>query len=273
LERISIIVIEPVAGGGEAGPVVGAELARAEPLRLDLRLAAHQALGDLRLRHLEREDGDGLLLADGEVGGHAEPEPGLAHARAGGDDDQVPRLEAGGEPVEVTEPGWCAGDLGAGLVERGDALEAVLQQLLDVTELARHPGLGEIEDDLLRPVDELRSLAWPLPAEDRDLAARPYQPAECRHLPHDPRVVPGVRARGNERRELVDANASTRIVELAAFLELVDEGDRVDGLAPGVQRERGAVDLGVTLAVEVARIQCFADRPDRAGGEHHRAKD
>ena len=38
--------------------------------------------------------------------------------RAGGDDDQVPGLEAGGEPVEVAEAGWRPGDVGAGLVER-----------------------------------------------------------------------------------------------------------------------------------------------------------
>src|SRR5204863_9954335 len=188
----------------------------------------------------------------GEIRGHAEAKAGLPHARAGGDDDQVPGLEPGGEPVEVAEPRWRAGDLGAGLIQRRDAFEAVLQQLLDVTELARDPGLGQIEDDLLRPVDEVGCLTRPVPAEGRDLAARPYQPAECRHLSHDPGVVPGVRARRYARCELVDPDAATRILKLAALLELVDERDRVDGLAPGVQPEGSSVDLGVALAVEVA---------------------
>jgi hypothetical protein len=71
----------------------------------------------------------------------------------------------------------------------------------------------------------------------------------------------------------VDPHASACVLELPALLELVDEGDRVDRLAPRVQRQRCAVDLGVALAVEVPRVQRFADRPDRAGGEHHRAED
>ena len=71
----------------------------------------------------------------------------------------------------------------------------------------------------------------------------------------------------------MDADAAARVLELTALLELVDQRDRVDGLALRVQRQRGAVDDGVALAVEVARVQRFADRPDRAGGEHHRAED
>src|SRR4029077_2238499 len=50
----------------------------------------------------------------------------------------------------------------------------------------------------------------------------------------------------------------------------VDERDRVDGLAFGVERKGRSVDLRVALAVEIARVQDFADRPDGARGEHHR---
>jgi hypothetical protein len=82
-----------------------------------------------------------------------------------------------------------------------------------------------------------------------------------------------VRRGGNERGELMDADAATHILELASLFELVDERDRVDGLAARVQPERGAVHLRVALAVEVARVEDLADRPDRAGGEHHRPED
>ena len=98
-----------------------------------------------------------------------------------------------------------------------------------------------------------------------DLAARPNQTAERRHLAHDAGVVPGIGARRDERGQLVDADAAARVLELAALFELVDEGDRVDGLALGVEGQSRAVDLGVALAVEVARVEHFADRPDRAG--------
>ena len=137
----------------------------------------------------------------------------------------------------------------------------------------RDAVLREVEEDLLGAVDELVGLAGPLPAEPRDLLPRADEPAQRRHLADDPRVVRGVRGRRDERGELVDADPPAHVLELASLLELVDERDRVDGLAPGVQRERRAVDLRVALAVEVARVEDLADRPDRAGGEHHRPED
>ena len=114
----------------------------------------------------------GMFVAHAEVRSHAEPERRLAHARPRGDDDQVARLEAGRDAVDVAEAGRHAGDVRAGLVELRDPLEALLQQRLDVAELGRDAALGELEDDLLGPVDELLRLAGALPAEPRDLAAR-----------------------------------------------------------------------------------------------------
>ena len=82
----------------------------------------------------------------------------------------------------------------------------------------------------------------------------------------------GVRGGGHERRQLVDPHLPAHVLELASLVELVDERDRVDRLAARVQREAGAVDLRVALPVEVRRGEDFADRPDCAGGEHHRTE-
>ena len=114
--------------------------------------------------------------------------------------------------------------------------------------------LREVEDDLLGLVDELGRLARALPAEARDLAAGPDEPAERGRLADDLRVVAGVRARRDESRQLVDARFAADVLELAPLVELVDERDRVDRLALRVQRERRAVDLGVALAVELAPV-------------------
>ena len=87
------------------------------------------------------------------------------------------------------------------------------------------------------------------------------------------RVGHGVRGRRDERGELVDPDATARVLELAALLQRVDERDRVDGLALCVEGQGGAVDLRVALPVEVAGVEDLADGPDRPGGEHHRAED
>ncbi len=218
----------------------------------------------------------GLLCRTRDVRGHAERERRLAHRRARRDDHQVARLEAGGEAVDVAEARRRAGDVGAGLVEPRDRLERVLEQLLDVRELARDPLLREVEDDLLGAVDQLDRLAGPVEAEPCDVVAGPDQPAQRRHLADDPRVVGGVRRRRDERGELVDALLPRRCRSSALDpVELVDDRDRVDRLALRVERDDRPVDQPVALAVEVGRRQAggLGDRPDRQRREHHRAED
>ncbi len=51
-----------------------------------------------------------------------------------------------------------------------------------MVEVARHPLLGEVEDDLLGAVDELGRLAHPLAPEPRDLLAGADQTAERRGI-------------------------------------------------------------------------------------------
>ena len=109
-------------------------------------------------------------------------------------------------------------------------------RLLDVAEVLRDARLREVEDDLLGAVDELRRLSRPLHAEPGDLLSGPDQATERRHLAHDARVVGGVRGGGNERRQLVDADLAAGVLDLASLIELVDERDRVDGLAAAVER-------------------------------------
>ena len=123
---------------------------------------------------------------------------------------RLPGLEARGELVELLEAGRDARHVGAGLVEVHDPLEALLQQPLDVAEVARDALLGELEDDLLGPVDEVGGLPRALLAEPGDLRAGADEAAQRRHLAHDPRVVGRVRGRGDEGRELVDPRPGRR---------------------------------------------------------------
>ena len=165
------------------GQSSGREPSAPEPLGLDLRLAAHHPLGHLGLRHLEREERDRYLVPHAEVRRHAEPERGLPHRGPRGEDHEVPGLEPRGQEVELAEAARDAGDLGACLVELGDPLEALLEERLDVGEVARDALLAELEDDLLGPVDEVRDLAGTLLAEPRDLLARPDETAQRRPSP------------------------------------------------------------------------------------------
>ena len=82
----------------------------------------------------------------------------------------------------------------------------------------------------------------------------------------------GVRRCGDEGRELVNAFLAADLGELPPLVELVGDGDRVDGLTLLVELERGSVDTRVRLAVEVAGIERVARRFDRRLRQHHRAE-
>ena len=165
---------------------------------------------------------------------------------------RLPGWKPGRELVELAEPGRDAGDVDARLVQVHDPREALVEQVVDVGEVAGDPLLREVEHHLLGAVDEVGGLAGTRLPEPLDLLADADEAAQRRHLLDDPRVVLGVRGRRHDGRELGDLRRAADALELAALVELVRERDRVDRLALAVQRERGLVDRPVRLAVEVA---------------------
>src|SRR5436190_1429803 len=132
--------------------------------------------------------------------------------------------------------------------------------------IARFAATPSAKADLPMP----RRLTSPLPAAPLDLLPDRRQPAKSGHVAHDPRVVAGVRCRGHEGRELVDAFLAADLREVTAFVELVGDGDRVDGLSVLVELDRREIDARVRLAVEVAGIDDAARCLDRRPGQHHR---
>src|SRR2546423_8595444 len=188
---------EPGAGLGEARPVVLGELAGADVVGVVLAARADQPLRDLLPRHLEGEECAWHLLVDSDVAGDLEREATLSHRGTGGDAHEVRGLEAGGDPIQVLEAAREPGHLGAGLVEVADPLERLDERVLEEDELALRTALAEVVDELFGARDELRRLAFALPAEVRDLATGADQAAQSRRLADDLRVVAGVGGRGD----------------------------------------------------------------------------
>src|SRR5664280_1624481 len=87
-----------------------------------------QALDELVLAHFQAEDADGLALSNRCMLGDVEREARLADAGAGGDHDQVARLEAGGQLVQVREAGGNADDLAAVGVQVVQAIVGVVKE-------------------------------------------------------------------------------------------------------------------------------------------------
>ena len=119
-----------VGGAGHAGPVLGCEPPAAHAGHVDHGGRAEHPLDQLLAAHLQREHRNGPLFVQRDMLGHTQRERRLAHAGAGRDDDEVGGAQPPGEAVEVDEPRRQAGDLGPCVAGRGQALEALENQLL-----------------------------------------------------------------------------------------------------------------------------------------------
>jgi len=203
------------------------------------------------------------------VGGDVEGERRLAHARPGGEHDQVGLLEAGGELVELAEAAAGTGEIAALGAQLGEAVERLLEQGLHVLEVAGDALVGDPEHDLLGPVYQLGRLADALVAKRGDLGAGPDEAAVGGGVADDLGVMARVCHRRHGRRQGVHDRLAADLVEQAAVGEGVGERDRVDVLAPPVHLQDRLVDRRVRAAVEVARLQELRDDRDGVAGHEH----
>ena len=254
----------------------GNSLAFRNPVRtaieIDARLRAKHAEHELLPRHLEREDPDADLALDRGVLRDAERERRLTHRRSPGDDDQIRALEPGGLPIEIGEAGRDAGHHLLPLVHLLDVLEGLAHQVARADEPLADLLLGDLEDRVLRLVDERVDVLLSLVGARDDLGRRADQPAENGFLADDPRVVTDVRRGHGAIGELAHVGRAADLGELAARLQDLRDGDEVDRLLSFDEIERGAEDFAMRLAVEVVAGDDLDDAVERGRVEEDAAE-
>ena len=110
----------------------------------------------------------------------------LPHGGTRGHDDEVALLQAARLLVEVHEAGGQAGDQLLALRELVDGAEALLDDLADADEALADAVLGDVEDRLLRAVEEEGGLVLRLVGLLRDAGAGVDQVPEDGLLLDDP---------------------------------------------------------------------------------------
>ncbi len=138
---------------GHFAPVVAVHVPGAELVRVHARLGREQAQQQRLLRHFQAEDRHGLLLAQRDVSRDVQREGRLSHRRARREDDQLGRLQAGGFVVETRIAGGEPGDAAAFAEDFLEALEAVLDQVLDADQSGADAVFGDLENGRFRAVE------------------------------------------------------------------------------------------------------------------------
>ena len=260
---------EPGDRHPDLAPVLGADPSRLQALPVHLRLRGEEALGQLEVAHLEREEEGRAPHLQPDVGQHPEREARLPHARAGAHDVERGGLEPEQDPVQLVVAGGHPGDVGAPLAQLLDPVQPRAQQLVQRAHGVGRAALAHVEHHLLRLVDRRLHVLGDRVADVGDLARHADQLAQQRVLLDDRRVVPRV---GDRRRVGLQRDEDRGVadgVEQARALELVGHRHRVDGLAPLHEGLDGPEDVPVGRLVEVARAaQLDADRRRVVGQEH-----
>jgi len=158
------------------------------------------------------------------------------------------------------------------LEEQREAVEGLIERLLDEREILGRPVLGDLVDLLLGHVEQLARVAGTVVAELGDLGADADQPAQQRHLLDDLGVAAGVRDDRDGLCEREHRGPASDLLERPPLIEAVAHGHLVDRLGSLVQIDHRRVDLAVPAAVEVLGLEHLGGLGDRGLREQHRAE-
>ena len=178
------------------------------------RASEHSRRWDSSTRLISSEkNSTGRGSLEGGVAGHAHGERGLAHAGTSADHDQGVGLETGSQLVEVGEAGGRAGDGVAALVERLEAVERLVEQVVQARHGVGLAVLGDLEHEGLGAVDGLGHIVGHVVAHLGDLAGDADEAAEQRVLLDDLGVARRARGGRGGRLEVDERGRTTDGVE------------------------------------------------------------
>ena len=168
--------------------------------------------------------------------------------------DELARLEAAGDVVQVDEPRRDPGDrVPAGLRPLGDPVHRLREDVLELVRVALDLLLGDGEDlPLGRFQQLLRGELIGIAVAD-DLGGAVDQLAADRLLAHDLGIVLGVGRVRDAVDDLAQRLVAADLLELVAPDQLVGQRDGVDPLAQVVQVADRLVDRLVRVPIEVRR--------------------
>src|SRR6266852_1849880 len=238
-------------GFGHAAPVFAGEMAGAEFVGVDLGDGGDEALEERLLGHFEAEHGDGLAGANSDVFGEVEGQRGFSLRGARGKDEQLGRLQTGGELVQLDVAGGDAGDALAFAEDFFEALEVVANDVLDREEADADAVFGDGEDGGFGVVEDGVGAIFALEGALLDVVRGMDEIAEDGFFFDDARVVLDVGDAGHAVGEGGEVRRAAGGFEIAAAVELFGEGDEVDGLLALAEGDHLGEDAAVLIKEEI----------------------
>ena len=256
----------------EVLPLVGRQLAVAHVARVESRLADDQTHHQLLGAHFEREEGNPFFEIDRHVARQRQHESRLTHRRARRNDNQVGRLPAERQPVEVSEPGRHAAESAFALRRLLDYLKRFGNDVARLLHVALDVSFRHLEYLAFGQVDQVRDVHRLVVGFFLYFGRRADQFALDVLLRDDFAMELDVSGRADLLGQLRQVGRASDRGQLAGLPELLADGVQVDRLELHRQVHDRLVDRLVRFLVERLGRQDALNLDDRVLLEHQRAE-
>ena len=199
-------------------------------------------------------------------------EGGLAHARPGGQEDELPPVKAGEGAVQVPEPCGHAGDVAVGHGQLLEAVKHVHQDLGQGFQPLGDPALADGIDPLLRQIQHGLAGLSPLLDQGGEFPGGLRNAAEEGLVLDDADILLHIGRGGGDLHELEQVVPGGVLIIDPPLLHLVQHRHRVNGGGEVEHGVDGLVNLPVGFQVEILRVQGLNDIGDAPGVNEHGAQ-
>ncbi len=225
----------------------------AELVRVHARVRRKQAQQQRLLRHFQAEDRHGLALPQRHVFGDVQRQRRLPHRRTRRKNDQLGGLQPGRFVVEAGVAGGEAGDPAALAENLFEALESVLDQVLNANQPDLHAVFRQLKDGRFRAIQNHVGVVARRQRLLLNHGRGVDQAAQNRLFLDDPRVVVHVRHARQAVGQLRKIRDAARGFEFPAADEILHQRDRVDGLLLLAQLHHALENVPVLRKEEILR--------------------
>ena len=253
-------------------PLLIADVGGTDVHEADARLRGKQALRDLGLAHLEREERDGGSTRR-RIDGKVQREGRLADTRSGTDDDHLAGTKSQKLAVNARESRLDAKGVGLTVCLFLKLGVLLLHNLLEGRVAGADTAVGNVQQELLGVVDDLLGVLRRTVGKGSDLGGSLNDRAEGRVSAQNLDVA---RPAGKGKRvaaKLDEVGTATHALQIARRLKVVRQRDGVDWLTVVEHMVHSREDDPVGRDIEVILVDFDQALLQDLGGVEHGCKD
>ena len=200
---------------------------------------------------------------------HVQGKGSLAHAGAGGQQNQVGLVQARDGHIHIGQAGGQAGNGGVAGGKLAEPLVHVEDDAGDVLQALGGPALANGVDPLLGGLQHILGGARPLLDHGGQVPGSLGDAAEQGLVLDDGHILLHVGGGGGDLHELEDIVAGGVLIVDAVLPHVVQHGHRVDGQGKVEHGVDGLIDLPVLTEIEVLRLEGLDDLGHAPGVDEH----